>query len=240
MLLPLMNIECDLDRTSGIDALRRNINLGQSPARCPARSLIARRRYVILNDNTPMVVRMPPTSKKCGLLVLTVVRWSSISVDSTHLKRPIDVGGGAVRNEIRNNLARIPLRWMIRQCFVTKTGILFHREMFPVFGMDPESLWPVVKPRPPPVKSLSATPNHEHKYIPSVGTSRTLVDVSDFISEEEEDLADAFSPINDMLNIAKSWWILEVLPQNIRFQNDQDSWVRKLSYVVYYCFYSPF
>ncbi|KAI0288164.1 hypothetical protein B0F90DRAFT_1812849 [Multifurca ochricompacta] len=28
----------------------------------------------------------------------------------------------------RNSLARIPLRWMIRQCFLAKTGIQFHRD----------------------------------------------------------------------------------------------------------------
>ncbi|KAF9461946.1 hypothetical protein BDZ94DRAFT_1166859 [Collybia nuda] len=140
-----------------------------------------------------------------------------------------DVGGGAVKNEVRHNLARIPLRWMIRQCFLTKTGILFYREMLPVFGMDPDSLWPVVKPRPPPVHFLSTTPNHGHKRQLSMGTNRTLVNASDFISEEEEDLADVLSKINDMLEIARTWWVLEFIPQKIRFQNDEDSWVRKLS-----------
>lgn len=35
-----------------------------------------------------------------------------------------DVGGGAVRNETRHVLARIPLRWMIRETFRCNTGIL--------------------------------------------------------------------------------------------------------------------
>ncbi|KAG6919079.1 hypothetical protein DXG01_009332 [Tephrocybe rancida] len=140
-----------------------------------------------------------------------------------------DVGGGAVRNEIRNCLARIPLRWMVRQCFILKTGILFHKEMFNAIGMDPDSLYPIVKPRPPPVSTLSSPHNKEVKYLPYVGTSRTLVDVSDFVSEEEEDLADALSPINDMLDISKSWWILEYLPQKIKYQGDDDTWVKELS-----------
>lgn len=153
-----------------------------------------------------------------------------LSIDS-HLAHvySVDVGGGAVKNETRNHLARIPFRWMVRQCFLLKTGILFHRELFPVFGMDPDSLWPDVKPRPPPVHHLSATPKEKTEYIPAGGTSRALVDVSDFISEEEEDLADVLSGINDMLKISKSWWILELIPQKIRFQNDEDSWIRKLS-----------
>lgn len=144
-----------------------------------------------------------------------------------------DVGGGAVKNEVRNNLARIPLRWMVRQCFLLKTGILFHRETFKVIGMDPDTLFPDVKPRPPPVTSLTAPHKPEVSYLDIIGTSRTLIDVSDFVSEEEEDLADSQSEINDMLDIAKSWWILEVIPQKVRYQGDDDEWVRELRLVVY-------
>ncbi|KAG6847987.1 hypothetical protein H0H93_004362 [Arthromyces matolae] len=140
-----------------------------------------------------------------------------------------DVGGGAVRNEVRNNLARIPLRWMVRQCFLLKTGILFHKDMFKVIGMDPDSVWPIVKPRPPPVTALSTPHTAEVKYLPEIGSSRAIVDVSDFVSEEEEDLADALSPINDMLDIAKPWWLLEYIPQKIKYQGDDDEWVKKVS-----------
>ncbi|KAH7912353.1 hypothetical protein BJ138DRAFT_1148508 [Hygrophoropsis aurantiaca] len=62
-----------------------------------------------------------------------------------------DVGGGAVPNGTRHSLARIPLRWMIRQCFIANTGILFHRETFKKIGMDPDTLYPYVQPRPPPI-----------------------------------------------------------------------------------------
>jgi len=40
-----------------------------------------------------------------------------------------DVGGGSVANGTRHSLARIPLRWMIRECFRTKTGIIFDAHM---------------------------------------------------------------------------------------------------------------
>lgn len=62
-----------------------------------------------------------------------------------------------------------------------------------------------------------------------MGVNGALEDVDDFVSEEEEDLADILSPINDMLKITKTWWILESIPQQIRFQKDDDSWVQKLS-----------
>ncbi|KAH9897658.1 hypothetical protein C8Q73DRAFT_787913 [Cubamyces lactineus] len=57
-----------------------------------------------------------------------------------------DVGGGSVPDETHHALARIPLRWMIRECFRTKTGIRFHAELLKNIGLDPATLWPA----PPP------------------------------------------------------------------------------------------
>ena len=45
----------------------------------------------------------------------------------------------------KHSLARIPLRWMIRECFRTNTGIRFHAELLKDIGLDPENLWPHVK-----------------------------------------------------------------------------------------------
>ncbi|GJE95087.1 DUF2235 domain-containing protein [Phanerochaete sordida] len=59
-----------------------------------------------------------------------------------------DVGGGSVPNDSRHNLARIPLRWMIRQCFLANTGIRFHTELLKNVGLDPAALYPAVKERP--------------------------------------------------------------------------------------------
>ncbi|KAI6012771.1 hypothetical protein F5J12DRAFT_904840 [Pisolithus orientalis] len=66
-----------------------------------------------------------------------------------------DVGGGSVENGTRHSLARIPLRWMIREIFKTKH-----------VGMDPSTLYLHVTPRPPaifnrpllPAKIDSGTP----------------------------------------------------------------------------------
>ncbi|KAF8899389.1 hypothetical protein BD779DRAFT_1431850 [Infundibulicybe gibba] len=140
-----------------------------------------------------------------------------------------DVGGGAVKNEIHNNLARIPLRWMVRQCFLLNTGILFHKEMMKGIGMDPDMLYPKVLPRPPPLTAHGQLPSAS-----TAGTARTLVggtyvDGPRFRSEEEEDLEDALCKIHDMLNISKSWWLLELIPQKLRYQMDDDNWVRKFS-----------
>ncbi len=46
----------------------------------------------------------------------------------------------------KHSLARIPLRWMIREVFRTNTGIRFHAELLKDIGLDPASLWPHPKP----------------------------------------------------------------------------------------------
>ncbi|KAL0952102.1 hypothetical protein HGRIS_008735 [Hohenbuehelia grisea] len=158
-----------------------------------------------------------------------------------------DVGGGAVKNETRHALARIPLRWMIRQCFLLDTGILFHRSKFRQVGLDPNTLYPVVKTRPPPLANLPNTSpgdaqqalneagaNAQNEKMSSPQTMRTLVDEimpsgDDFISEEVEDLKDVLSPINDMLRLAKMWWILELLPSKQHWKKHDDSLARRLS-----------
>ncbi|KAJ7696741.1 hypothetical protein B0H17DRAFT_391005 [Mycena rosella] len=131
-----------------------------------------------------------------------------------------DVGGGALPNGARNSLARIPIRWMIRQCFLLETGILFHRDMLRLVGIDPSTLSPDVLPRPPP---LLKTPKESQR-----SAATAMSSLIDFRSEEEEDLADALTPIHDELKRVKLWWILEIIPQKLRYQGNNDSWTHKL------------
>ncbi|OJA19273.1 hypothetical protein AZE42_04491 [Rhizopogon vesiculosus] len=146
-----------------------------------------------------------------------------------------DIGGGSVKNGTRNSLARIPLRWMLRECFKLKVGILFHRDMFKDIGMDPATLYPLVE-RPPPiyqpprVASAPGTPDSTVKAHvlprPKVVNDGSAViaysDGGDFVNEEVEDLLDAMSPIYDQLT-KLPWWILEVIPQPLRYQADEDN-----------------
>ncbi|CCL98902.1 uncharacterized protein FIBRA_00909 [Fibroporia radiculosa] len=131
-----------------------------------------------------------------------------------------DVGGGSVSNEDTQNLARIPLRWMIRQCFLTKTGIRFHSDLLHTVGLDPASLFPYVKQRPPAIYSL---PSH-----PREATAATLVDASLPGNEEEEDYKDALRPIYDQLTLARYWWLLEIVPLEHRRQSKDHKWTNKI------------
>ncbi|KAF9554069.1 hypothetical protein CPC08DRAFT_205753 [Agrocybe pediades] len=141
-----------------------------------------------------------------------------------------DVGGGSVTNDTRNSLARISLRWMVRECFKANTGILFRKDSFRNVGLDYTMLWPEVKERPPPVLDFicGKKPAQKRRVV-----NGALEDNLDFVNEEEEDLADALSPKNDMLSLVNSpwWWILELIPHRIRCpaKDDNDSWTRKFS-----------
>lgn len=42
-------------------------------------------------------------------------------IDTNAFSVCLDVGGGSVPNDTPHSLARIPLRWMIRECFLAKT-----------------------------------------------------------------------------------------------------------------------
>ncbi|GJE97838.1 DUF2235 domain-containing protein [Phanerochaete sordida] len=124
-----------------------------------------------------------------------------------------DVGGGSVSNDTRHSLARIPLRWMIRQCFLANTGIRFHAELLRGAGLDPGALHPAVRERPP---ALFLSPS------PSVPTPDATPERR--LSEEEEDLADALCPVYDQLARARGWWALELLPMRHRVQRADGRW----------------
>ncbi|KAG6830522.1 hypothetical protein H0H87_007820 [Tephrocybe sp. NHM501043] len=132
----------------------------------------------------------------------------------------VDVGGGSVDNGTPHSLARIPLRWMIRECFEADTGIMFHSASLKSAGIDPATLYPYIQKRPPP---LPANGVHIER-IPPKG-SQTVTEVGAMVmSEEEHELRDAVSPIYDQLSIKRCWWILELFPMKQRYQKGDSSW----------------
>jgi len=181
-----------------------------------------------------------------------------------------DIGGGSVSNTERNSLARIPLRWMIRECFKAKTGIMFDIQGLREIGIDPSTLYPHVTPRLPPIpvrdaavsrKVVKDTPrkpssqelkrrklhrlNEQQHSFPhphpehdkgnkaeetkaeetESETEEIKVEEIPIGTEEEEELKDALSPIHDQLKLRRAWWILECLPQKIRYQRGDKRWV---------------
>ena len=163
-----------------------------------------------------------------------------------------DVGGGSVDNNTPHTLARISLRWMVRECFKTQTGIMFESDRLREIGLDPASLYPHVRRRPDPlpvedrrlrsrnddVKQRVSLANPAPSVGAAAGTSTGVTTAAapptKAMTEEEHELHDALSPLYDQLELAWSWWILELFPVQDRYQLDHDDhnhWVtpRKLN-----------
>jgi len=146
-----------------------------------------------------------------------------------------DVGGGSVSNETPHSLARISLRWMIRECFKTGTGIMFDAQRLKEVGLDPATLYPFVTPRPPPLPIGSACISHtpsqsqfrKSQAEPQPGSSRVHEASGELRvgTEEEEELQDALSPVYDQLKIKWYWWVFEVIPLRFRYQQGDNKWV---------------
>jgi len=163
-----------------------------------------------------------------------------------------DVGGGSVKNATRHSLARISLRWMVRECFKSNTGIMFHSQRLKSIGLDPSTLYPFVTPKPPPLsgenhtieslfekkktKSLWRRILTATRLAPAQETGSATDSAAPMagkvnensmqrLTEEEEDLKDALSPKYDQLRIVPLWWILELAPMQFREQRKCNEWV---------------
>ena len=71
-------------------------------------------------------------------------------------------------NTERYSLARIPLRWMIRECFKTETDILFDVQGLRDLGLDVSTLSLPMPPRPRPLPVHDAAIRH----IPRKGAEK--------------------------------------------------------------------
>ncbi|KAI5116599.1 hypothetical protein M0805_006777 [Coniferiporia weirii] len=121
-----------------------------------------------------------------------------------------DVGGGSVPNDTPDRLARISLQWMIRECFLARTGIQFNKKSLQDLGLDTTELY-----RPGPDGSGSA--------VNTSGTPASNGAVTDSfprispvsghsIVNSGRGAKDALAKAHDQLDMAKWWWLLEYLP----------------------------
>ena len=164
--------------------------------------------------------------RRFGLLAVIPVRPSRCVKHNTD--HAADIGGGSVPNNTRNSLARIPLRWMIRECYKLNIGICFDEEKFKVIGINPESLNPKnVHDKRPHILYHQLPRTYTDRYPSSeVQDPQKITDPTkiydDFINEEFEDIADVLSPVYDELR-NPLWWIPEVLLQTVYYQDDINS-----------------
>ncbi|TFK85566.1 hypothetical protein K466DRAFT_183453 [Polyporus arcularius HHB13444] len=109
-----------------------------------------------------------------------------------------DVGGGSVKDSTPFKLARIPLRWMVRECIKANTGIRFHAELIKNFGLDPATLNALKRP--------DAIEPEVHHLRPDVAPAPEW-------TEETHEVHDALAQVYDQLAIKwYQWWPLEWFP----------------------------
>ena len=106
---------------------------------------------------------------------------------------------------------------MIQECFRTKTGIQFRPDALEALGLvdlgTRHHARENLSQRPLVVGNMRA-PKDPSK----IDDSATSVEASAFTTREEEERADALSPMHDELDKVKAWWILECLPLRHRQQ----------------------
>ncbi|KAF9483556.1 hypothetical protein BDN70DRAFT_290759 [Pholiota conissans] len=165
------------------------------------------------------------------------LRWAAKRAQETDVEEVwfagahCDIGGGSVGDGTSPCLARIPLRWMLRECFKTKTGILFHIDGIKRVGLDPTRLYPDVLGRPDalPLDTYTAETSMIQDIPKSVPKKDDDDDDDEDLlfgveleeTEEEADLKDALAPIYDQLSMKWFWWVLELLPMYVRYQEEK-------------------
>ncbi|KAF8856071.1 hypothetical protein BDZ45DRAFT_804443 [Acephala macrosclerotiorum] len=145
-----------------------------------------------------------------------------------------DVGGGAVANEERHMLSRIPLRWMIRQCFECNTGILFSTSALAETGLDVPTLWPVYRSPNKPLcgPSPKTLELYSSNSLPPLQRRSTALGIDEFSHHQRtQAMLDSPSSPSTLVSQAKTWngtdeyekeigkgkgkWEIEMLPEQV-------------------------
>lgn len=99
---------------------------------------------------------------------------------------------------------------MIHECFRTKTGVQFRPEALEALGLELGThCGPHVRPSQHPVCTGDAS---------VIGDTLPSTEAPTLTTRDEEERADALSPIHDQLEAVKAWWILEWVPLRHRRQ----------------------
>ncbi|KAG6864427.1 hypothetical protein C0991_009579 [Blastosporella zonata] len=160
-----------------------------------------------------------------------------------------DVGGGSHDNKVRESLSYIPLRWMIKECLLAGTNILFDMAYLRSIGINLIKLAEELKEKGLDVEALGFTPEvlnkkasgssmgagvlatHRSTQQGTSGGQRGVhLPHAPHLSHALTGLktrADILANIFDQLVLAKFWWCLEVLPMLATYQKEDGNWIRK-------------
>jgi hypothetical protein len=143
-----------------------------------------------------------------------------------------DIGGGNYPNSNEVTLADITLRWMVREIVKAQTGILFDNRALQEAGISSSCF---------PVTSFLSTPRHstaletvQEKSNGLNGVGHAKINGKETTSStdapdenQKQDAKDAVTPINDALKQKPIWWLVEILPFPVSWQDEKGIWRRK-------------
>jgi len=134
-----------------------------------------------------------------------------------------DIGGSNYRNADQVTLSDITLRWMVREVIKAQTGILFNQRAMQEAGI-PQECFVLSSLLSAPTGDNSVSREKTMNTSNASGKNR-LSHSSD--KTEERDARDATTAINDPLKKQPLWWLVEILPFPVSWQDTKGVWQRK-------------
>lgn len=152
-------------------------------------------------------------SVKCGLQVREASNNSRQSVNHqlSYLGCHADIGGGSHEDTVDVSLSNITLRWMIKECFVANTGILFDEELLKDYDLD--------------ITVLSTEPEKAATYK-KIDVQVPVAPTGTLMKTPIKSGLDVIANIHNQLLLAKFWWALELFPMVATRQKEDGSWWR--------------
>lgn len=99
---------------------------------------------------------------------------------------------------------------MIHECFRTKSGVQFRPEALEALGLQPGTHR---GPHGRPLQHPLCTGDMDALIdANATGDKLPSTEAPALTSRDEEERADALSPMHDQLEVVKAWWILEWVP----------------------------
>ena len=184
---------------------------------------------------------------------MLAIRQHGTTIDE-HPGCHADVGGGSHTTRRNHSLSFIPLRWMIKECILAKTGILFDMEYlkdsldFDFNGLLEEMREKNISPTDlgAGYEDLEKHALDQTKYeqqqaaaaaaVPTItvteaanGTTQTHHNATgrSRLRAGLEHLHDVHDHIFDQLILAWLWWLLEIIPTLFTFQDPAGNWIRQ-------------
>ncbi|KAF8642929.1 hypothetical protein AX16_009317 [Volvariella volvacea WC 439] len=162
-----------------------------------------------------------------------------------------DIGGGSHKNKIKDSLSFIPLRWMIKECLLNRTGILFKYDKVVDLGFDLHKLADEVEGQGIDLAELGldrkaiddvyrtrhnlSLRNDRHKsplsaITPTTTHANALARANSGRSRytlnlrHPRDAIDILAEVWDQLVINPWWKILEIIPMLGAYQDELGHW----------------